>query len=263
MPELPEVETIRRQLEKEIKGKKIEEVEVGDLEVEGDIEKAKAGIKAVKRRGKILMMELDNNYSLETHFKLSGYYYYSPNKEEAEYTKVKFYLDDGSLLGFVSVRKFSWIKIKKTEEVRKEVEEKMGVEPLSQEFTLEKFKEIMEKRKRALVKTTLMKQDLIAGIGNIYSQESLYYAKIDPHRKVKTLSEEEIEELYQELKKILKRALKKRGTTAENYKDIYGREGEFWGELAVYSQEKDPQGHELKKEKIGGRGTTFCPQCQK
>ncbi len=264
MPELPEVETTRRQLEGKIVGRGIVKLDVGDLKVEGDLKKVeKAKITAVKRKGKILVIELGNGYSLQVHFRMTGYFYYSPEKKEEKFTKVKFFLDNGALLGFVSVRKLSRIKVKKTEELWGELEEKIGVDALSKEFTLKKFREILRRKKGGNVKETLMKQELIAGVGNIYAQEAIYYAKIDPHRQISTLSQKEIEKLYHELIRVLKKALGKRGTTAENYRDIYGEKGEFWGELAVYGQKKCPQGHEITKEKIGGRGTSFCPRCQR
>ncbi len=267
MPELPEVETIRKGLTHRIKSKKIEKVEIkGKKVVESKIQKiTSTKIKGIRRRAKLIIIDLSNDKSLLAHLKLTGYFLFWPKNKKIkdDYVCLILKFKDKTRITFSTVRKFSWMKIKRTTKLDKELEKKFGVEPLSKKFTLKKFKAIIEESSRANIKTLLMDQKKIAGLGNIYAQESLYYAGIKPTRKAGSLKEQEIKKLYEQIKKVLKRALKFRGTTAENYVDVEGRKGEFASKLSVYAQKKCPKGHQIKKIKISGRGTNYCGKCQK
>lgn len=269
MPELPEVETIVQQLKKRVIGKKAVKVGIFDKKVvDSEIGKiAPFKFKNVSRRAKLIIFELDNGKYLLTHLKLTGHFHYAPKnqhdrlKGEENFIVAKFYLDDDSLLTFNSVRKFEYMKLINEKQLKEELS-RLGVEPLSKEFTLERFVKIIMKKKKANIKALLLDQTQIAGVGNIYSQEALYHAQIDPRRKAESLSSKEIKTLYQELIAVLEKAVKERGTTVESYVHIEGSGG-FQKYLAVYGKKNCPKRHELKRIEVGGRGTSYCPKCQK
>ena len=171
MPELPEIETIRRGLTDGIVGKKLEGVRVT----------------GVRRRAKILMIDLADGTSLIFHLKLTGQLLF--NAKPGKYTRAVFKFTDGTNLVFNNVRKFGWWKrIKDTSEIEKD----FGPEPLAEDFTLKKFKEMLSHRTRSKIKPLLMDQHFMAGIGNIYSDEILFASGVRPQRRVKTLNEKEI-----------------------------------------------------------------------
>lgn len=242
MPELPEVETIRRQLAWKIVGKKL---------------KGKKIVK-VRRRGKILMLDFIDGSSLAFHLKLTGQLIF--NGQSSRYTRKIFNFDDGSRLIFNDVRKFGWVKeLKET----KSLEEKFGPEAL--DITLDAFSERLSRRPNARIKPLLMDQRFIAGIGNIYSDEILFAARVHPLRRVKTLSIEEVKNIFQNIGKILKKAIKHHGSSVESYIDACGKKGDFVKYHKVYQREKKKCGRcggIIKRIKIGGRSAHFCEKCQ-
>lgn len=243
MPELPEVETIRRQLRDKIVGKELDGQKIVDL----------------KRRGKILIIEFKDGSSLIFHLKLTGQLIF--NGKPSKYTRKVFNFEDSSKLIFNDVRKFGWWKkIKST----KKIEEKLGPEPFEIDF--KNFKRLFEKRPRSKIKSFLMDQRVIAGIGNIYSDEILYAAKINPLRLVKTLKDQEIRKIFQSMKKILKSAIKQKGSSVEHYLDAYGNKGDFVRFHKVYQKEGKKCFRcksVIERIKINGRSARFCPKCQK
>ena len=268
MPELPEVETIVRQLGSKIANKDISQAEVFDSQmVDQEISKlVPFKIISIWRRGKAIILGLDNNKFLYVHLRMSGHFYYAKegetaNLEEHKHTMVaKFTFADGSQLSHNSIRRFGHIHLLDADQLQKELQ-KYGPEPLNNEFSAEKFQELLHSRRNANIKTLLMDQSFIAGIGNIYAQEALYLAKINPQRKAGSLSPEESKLLYNKLLYILKLAIKHNGSTVDNYTNIEGSGG-FQKYLTVYGRSKCPQGHEIVKLNLGGRGTSYCPQCQ-
>jgi len=258
MPELPEVETIRRQLFKKIVGKKINGQRIVGL----------------RRRAKILIIDFDNGSSLIFHLKLTGQLIFNgrPAGRRGEprpfgagkpspYTRRVFNFDDGSQLIFNDMRRFGWYKIVKE---TKKMEEEFGPEALEIDFKT--FKELLEKRPNSKIKPLLMDQKFIAGIGNIYSDEILFAAKTHPLRQVKTLKDKEVRQIHQNIKKILNKAIQYRGTTEQYYRDAYGREGSYAKYLKIYQKEGKKCsrcGAKIKRIKIGGRSAHFCPHCQK
>ena len=271
MPELPEVETIRLQLEDKIKNKKIKKVEVlqprminvSAREFVKRVEKSK--VKDIRRRAKLLIIDLSSGYSLIIHLKLTGNLIY--NQESDKYTNVVFEFSDGKKLLYKDIRKFGWMKLIKTHDVSVFLEKhKFGPEPLSKEFTLEKFKEMLAKKKRSKIKPLLMDQTFLAGVGNIYSQESCFLAEVDPRRKAGSLTDREIKDLYNNLRKIMAASIKFRGSSVDTYVDLFGKEGQFVPRLKVYRKGGKKCLRckaKLKTIKLAGRGTTFCPKCQK
>ncbi|MBU1291922.1 bifunctional DNA-formamidopyrimidine glycosylase/DNA-(apurinic or apyrimidinic site) lyase [Patescibacteria group bacterium] len=270
MPELPEVETIARQLNKRIKGKKIEKVEVHLVKlVKYSLEKFKkivvgAEIKSVSRRAKLLIIELSSGYSLIIHLKLTGQLIL--NGEINKHTHLIYYFSDKSYLIHNDLRQFGFVKVIEKEKLEEYFEkEKFGPEPLDRKFTLSLFRKILDKRKNSKIKPLLMDPKFVAGIGNIYSDEILFHAIVLPIRIIKTLKSAEIKKIYQEIKRILKLAIEKKGSSNRDYFDAYGQKGNFVPLIKVYQR----QGKlcfkcrtKIKRIKIGARSAHFCPKCQ-
>ena len=243
MPELPEIETIKRQLEKKIVGKKLKGVK----------------ITAIRRRAKILMIDFVDGTNLVFHLKLAGQLIFGG--EPSPYTRKVFVFDDGSKLYFNDVRKFGWWK--KTKGTEK-IEAEFGPEPL--EIDLKTFKNLFLKRQKSRIKPLLMDQKFIAGIGNIYANEILYLSRVHPLRQVQTLTDSEIKSIYQNIKKVLTQAIKYQGSSTRDYVDANGEEGGTAKFHQVYQKkgEKCPRcGTVIERLEVAGRGTFFCPSCQK
>lgn len=269
MPELPEVETIVQQLRHKILGKKIIKVDVLDAIVDAGVSKLSPfRIKEVYRRAKYIIFALDTGKFILTHLGMTGQFFFV-EKSQIEGKKcfyqphqvAKFMFEDGSLLSHNNLRKFGSMQLLEEKELQK-VLSKLGPEPLEESFTPEKFRQLLTKKPKANLKTTLMDQSFIAGIGNIYAQETLYYVGISPLRKVGSLSSEEVKKLYDSIRHTLKEGIKYKGASVDNYINLEGQ-GEFQKHLAVYGKEYCPKKHSLKKLALGGRGTSYCPICQK
>ncbi|HEX9664807.1 MAG TPA: bifunctional DNA-formamidopyrimidine glycosylase/DNA-(apurinic or apyrimidinic site) lyase [Patescibacteria group bacterium] len=288
MPELPEVETIRRGFKKYLTGKKIISVKVKvpklvKLPV-AQFKKLLRGskIKDVRRRAKLLIIDLSNKFSLLIHLKMTGQLVYRrpggqllagghPIKDGLEnlpnkYSHIVFTFNDQSNLFFNDLRKFGWMKVIATDQVEKYLREVgYGPEPLDQAFTLKKFKKMLAGREKSKIKALLLKQDFIAGLGNIYCDEACFYAKIHPLRTVKSLTDQEIKKLYQGIKKVLKDSIELGGTSFDQYVNIDGARGGYVPRLKVYQRQGNPCRRcctKIVKIKAAGRGTHFCPKCQ-
>jgi len=271
MPELPEVETIKNQLNAKIKGKRIKEVEVLDPQALNlspiKFQKKLQGalIKEINRRAKLLIIELNNDWSILIHLKLTGQLIFQPTDER--FKRVVFYFTDGTKLAFRDFRRFGFIKLIPTNQIEDYFKkEQYGPEPLEENFTFEVFKNLLLSKPNSKIKPLLMDQTFIAGVGNIYSDEALFYARIHPLRKVSSLKEEEIKNLYQGLREILKKAISKRGSSVDSYVDLEGKEGGFVPFLKVYRREGKKCfrcGAKIERIKLAGRSAHFCPGCQK
>ncbi len=265
MPELPEAETIVSQLKKHVVGKKMNSAQVLVDRADKGIEKIMpCKIIRVWRRAKAIVMELEGSQYLLVRLGMTGHFHYAfkggdLGKDE-KFAIVKFYLQDGSILSYTDIRKFGSVRLLNQQELDQKLA-LFGPEPLGKEFTLELFKHLLSTRKKANIKVTLMDQSFIAGIGNIYAQEALYHASINPMRKIYTLTQPEIKKLHNAIQKVLKQSIIHNGTTVENYVHIEGAGG-FQKYLAVYEKEKCPQKHAVEKIYLGGRGTYYCKQCQ-
>jgi len=269
MPELPEVETIRRQLARAVVGKKITGVKILSAKTvrgsAGDFVKKIIGakIKSIGRRAKLLLLNLFNGLTIITHLKLTGQYLL--DEEPNKYTRVIFYFGKKKLL-FNDLRRFGYLKLARTADLPKFLAGEYGPEPLSADFILKKFSEILKRRPKMKIKQLLMEQKLIAGIGNIYAQEACFMARVKPTRPAKSLKKEEIKKLFQAIKKVLAEAIKYGGSSSENYLNLYGKEGNFVPRLKVYGRGKQKCrrcGSILKIIKLSGRGTVYCEICQK
>ncbi|MBI4457883.1 bifunctional DNA-formamidopyrimidine glycosylase/DNA-(apurinic or apyrimidinic site) lyase [Candidatus Uhrbacteria bacterium] len=275
MPELPEVETIRRQLASAVSGRRIDGVTVryaGRLNVPAP-EFAQAVVGArfqdFGRRAKLLLVNLSNGWTIVTHLKMTGRYLLKPGDAVPEkHVHVVFKLDDGRQLFFEDTRKFGYLKLVRTAELEEKIyaKEKYGPEPLEKSFTFDRFKTCLIKRSKKKIKPLLMEQSCIAGIGNIYADEACWYGAVRPTRRVATLSDKELRGVYRGALTSLGAAVKARGSSAVDYVDLYGKRGDYVPRLKVY----DRAGKKcsrcsgvIKKIWIGGRGAHYCPKCQR
>lgn len=280
MPELPEVETIRRGLEHYLVGHKILGVEIKVPKLFEGSSKQIVGSKVqkVRRFGKGLVIDLSNGNSLAIHIKLTGQLIYRDPKTEklpvskqkvgtvpSKFTHVIFALDKNSHLYYNDLRRFGWIKVVKTSEVQNlPFFKSMGPEPFK-DLTFEYFRKVLMSSNVA-IKPLIMDQKRIGGIGNIYANDALYYAKIDPKKPAKTLSLGEVKKLYEGVHKVMEKGMKYGGSSELTYVNVLGQEGEYQRHTLVYGRTEDiceRCGGRIRKIYLGGRGTYWCEKCQK
>jgi formamidopyrimidine-DNA glycosylase len=263
MPELPEVETIRRQLEQQFTGRPIQEIRLFQYRqrVDGSLRQGCGTITAVRRRGKVLIMEVDTGYSLLFHLKMSGQMIWQEELARTPHTRVTLRFPQGWML-FNDTRKFGFMKVVPTPSLQ-HFFSSYGPEPLEMSFST--FSQQLQRKKNSTLKPTLLDQTVIAGLGNIYAQEACFLAGIDGRRKISTLTSGELKRLYHNIQRVLQRSLRYRGTSTDAfYIDLYGKAGQFAQKLSVYGQTNcHTCHHEIVKIKLGGRGTYYCPRCQK
>lgn len=303
MPELPEVETIRLGLQEYLVGKTIEDVEVRLKKVLSGDPKYIIGakVKDVRRFGKGLVIDLDNGYSIAAHIKLTGQFVYRdsktsniklspkvgrelPNKwthvilklKSHPFGKLRIKLKtatqnskvgngENAYLYYNDLRQFGWIRIVESSKLKDESFFKDLGPEFFKDLTFEKFKQIISKSSLA-VKVLIMDQKKIAGVGNIYANDALFDSKILPSRKAKDLTNEETKRLYNSILKVLRKGLKNGGASELNFVNALGQEGKYQHYFLAYGRD----GEEcvrcrsfIKKISLGGRGTYFCPLCQK
>lgn len=286
MPELPEVETVRRGLSELIIGKKIvsqlHDTPKGFPNATADIEQFLIGsvITDVRRRAKVLLIDLSTDYSLVIHLKMTGQLVYRgdhvfgaghPNESligelPDRSTRVTLTFSDDSKLFFNDQRKFGWMKLLPTIEVPNiDFMKKVGPEPLEADFTAEEFAGRFARRARTNIKAAILDQSVVAGVGNIYADESLWGAKIHPKRLVSTITSTEFEDLHTELRAVMNLAIEKGGSTDKNYVNAEGKRGSYMDFARVFRREglACPRcDTEIIKFKAAGRGTHICPNCQ-
>ena len=300
MPELPEVETLRRELERVLVGQIIKTGKVfwpgtvAPLSSSAFVKKLSGQkITAIRRRAKILLLSLSpSQLTLAIHLKLTGQLVYHPlqppqrgrdnspllrggarggvvigghPEDPTKHTRAIFHFTDGSQLYFNDLRKFGWLKLLSSNS-KEGLLARLGREPLSKEFGWETFKTILQRYPNRRLKQTLLDQTLIAGLGNIYVDESCLATRVMPDRRVKKLTDSEIKKLHRAIQRILKLAIREGGTSARNYVRSDGRPGGFVPYLKVYGRTGKPCKNcrsPITKVKLLGRGTHFCPQFQK
>jgi formamidopyrimidine-DNA glycosylase len=289
MPELPEVETIRRDLARVIIGKTIAKITINNAgsikptttkQIKKDL--LDATIINTARRAKILILTLDTENHLLVHLKMTGQLIYQPSKVKKlvigghpqkggldnlpnKFTRAIFEFTDGSVLYFNDLRKFGWLRVATAGELE-EIKLKHGPEPLAREFTLPYFETLLKRYSKRPIKALLLDQKLIAGLGNIYVDESLFLAKILPNKKAGLIRKPKAAKLFSAIIETLKLAIKKKGTSSRNYRRADGGEGGMFKYLKVYGRAGRPChacATPIKKIKFAGRGTHFCPKCQK
>ena len=281
MPELPEVETLKLGIQKYVVGHKILEIESKYPRIFSADKKLIVGAKveSVRRIGKGLILDLSNEYVLAIHIKMTGQLVYrdEATKNEplslkvgtglpAKYTHVIIKLDRGATLYYNDMRRFGWIKVVPKKEVDKlPFFRDMGPEPFD-DLTFPVFKNAL-KDKTTNIKILMMDQTIIGGIGNIYANDALFKAKINPKRTGKSLSETELKTLYEAILAVMKKGLESHGASELSFVNILGQEGEYQNHTLVYGKKgKDcPNGcgGKIQFIKLGGRGTYFCTKCQK
>lgn len=287
MPELPEVETVRRGLHELIIGRTVKKVEhdtpksfpnaahdVGEFLIG-------ATVTAVRRRAKVLLIDLSTDYTLVIHLKMTGQLVFRakdvafgaghPNDSLVgqlpdRSTRVTFMFTDGSHLYFNDQRKFGWVRLLPTIEVPNiDFMKKVGPEPLEADFTAEQFTERFRRRARSPIKAALLDQTVVAGVGNIYADESLWGAKLHPLTLVKDVTKDQFHVLYSELRDVMNLSIEKGGSTDRNYVNAEGKKGSYIDFARVFRQEGKPCprcGTTIIKTRAAGRGTHLCPLCQ-
>ena len=288
MPELPEVETVRSGLNRFLPGREITAVDYSWPKSfpndPMDVKRFLIGSKVVevKRRAKVLLIALDSGYSLVIHLKMTGQLVFRglydrfgaghPTSSLVDElpdrsTRANFTFKDGSHLFFNDQRKFGWIRlIPTTELLNIDFMKKFGPEPLDDAFTWQGLRERLHRRANTSIKAALLDQTVLAGIGNIYADESLWAARIHPAKIVKSLTDIQIKRLFIAIQSILTLALAKGGSTDRNYVDAEGRKGSYLGFASVFRREGQPCPRckrIIQKTKVAGRGTHLCPHCQK
>ena len=288
MPELPEVETVRTGLSGFLPGKQVISVTHDWTKsfpnAPADVENFVIGsrITGVRRRAKVLIIDLDTNYSLVIHLKMTGQLVYRGEHERFgaghpsgslvgelpdNSTRVIVTFTDKSKLFFNDQRKFGWMRLLPTPEVEQlDFFKKVGPEPLAADFTADDFVRRLQRREKSSIKAVLLDQTVIAGVGNIYADESLWAAKIHPASRVQDVSAQKLHTLYQALRDVLALAIEKGGSTDRNYVSAEGKRGSYLNFAKVFRREGQacPRcGAIIIKTKVAGRGTHICPRCQK
>lgn len=288
MPELPEVETIKLGLARLLPSRVIADVKFdwpkSFPNAPEDVEKFVVGAQVidVKRRAKVLLIELSTKYTLVVHLKMTGQLVLRGSDEQFgaghpskslvgelpdKSTRVSIAFADGSTLFFNDQRKFGWMRLIPTIEVMElDFFKKVGPEPLNADFTWQDFSSCLKRRPKTNIKAALLDQTVIAGVGNIYADESLWGAKIHPTTLVKNLSDKQIKKLYEELVAVLRLSIEKGGSTDKNYVDAEGKRGSYLTFANVFRKQGQPCsrcGHIIEKSRVASRGTHTCPHCQK
>ena len=289
MPELPEVETIKNDLKKQVLGATVKKVETDwpktvkepEYELFASLLPGKK-INDITRRGKNLIIELDGSY-LWVHFKMTGHMVIAPAEQldkdkwnvddprspltdrVNQYIHLAFYLDDNRVMALSDLRKFARVALVDKERLN-EILGDLGPEPLESDFTYDVFLACLA-GKKGVIKKILMDQDVIAGIGNIYADEILFESGIAPQRRVAELDDKELHRLYENIKSVLKKAVKLRGTSTSDYRDASGKKGAYTEVRKVYRRTDEPCPNEcggvVHRVKINGRSSHYCPSCQK
>lgn len=308
MPELPEVQTVVSELNKKLKGRKIKRVavnmgkiiSVGPQTVSNirDISQKTVNefvrlltgrkFESVRRRGKMLIFDVDGPLSLLVHLKMTGQFIFEDKaqakktgskyrilnkltapfvKLPTKHTHVVFYFTDGSTLYYNDLRQFGYLRIVKDADIGKVKEFKdYGPEPLEKSFTFEVFRGALKNRKKIPIKLALMDTKVVVGIGNIYSDEILYHAKILPDRKVESMTPKELKAVFDQIKPVLLTGVKYKGSSVGDFIRTDGKWGSMGKHHFVYGRKNKPClgcGTIIKSMKLGGRTSSFCPKEQK
>lgn len=273
MPEMPEVEQVRKTLTPHIKGKKIIDIEIyldrliqhpsPEAFIKGLLGKT---ILELGRKGKYLVLQTDINQQLIVHLRMTGALIaQASDAPMPKYAKIKFVLTDNTTMWFTDIRTFGTLYLVTEGDKYIDGFETLGPEPLSQGFSSAYLAPLAAKSKKP-IKTFILDQKIIAGLGNIYADECLALSKILPMRLANTLSRAEIDSLCEAINVVIAQGIKNRGTTFRDYKDGEGNKGDNQNHLLVYSRAGQPCkncGQTLLQTKIGGRGSVYCQFCQK
>ncbi|MFA7232395.1 MAG: bifunctional DNA-formamidopyrimidine glycosylase/DNA-(apurinic or apyrimidinic site) lyase [Victivallaceae bacterium] len=274
MPELPEVETIKRALEPIMTGHSIDKVETFidvmryPLKPLHAPELTNSKIVSVRRRGRYIIIELENLQAFIVHLGMSGSIrVVPPEVQRKKHEHIVIYLNSGETFRFDCPRRFGFMKVATLEKSGALPQElaHLGAEPLSEEFTAEYLHTALKKR-HGNIKSVIMDNKLVVGVGNIYAAESLFMSKISPLRTASTLTLKQCSALVAVIKDVLTRAIEAGGTTIADYKSVDGSEGKFVLQLRMYGKDGQPCpecGDKIEQRRLGGRSSCYCPRCQK
>lgn len=271
MPELPEVETVKNGLKTKVLTKKITNCQVlynGIIAYPDKDDFIKEitnqTINDITRRGKFLIFELDNYY-LISHLRMEGKYFIKAKEEiRSKHDHVIFTLNDTEELRYNDTRKFGKMHLVKKDELNNSPLSKLGLEPWDELLTKDYLKEKLNKKKH--IKTLLLDQSIIVGIGNIYANEILFLSRINPETYGSNLTNKNLQDIIDNTKKVLEKAIQSGGTTIHSYTSVDGITGRFQQELLVHGKQSSPCPNcktEIRKIVVNGRGTYYCPKCQK
>jgi formamidopyrimidine-DNA glycosylase len=275
MPELPEVETVRARLEPKLVGRRFERVEIFDSRLTRPADPAGVAaelegerVAALDRRGKYLIVRFESGRVLLVHLRMTGQLLHGnggqPSAEDV-HRRAVVRLDDGSDVIYRDVRRFgTWLLIDE-EDLRPYLAQRVGSEPLLRSFTSRRLAEALEGR-RAPLKSALLDQRRLAGVGNIYADEALWRARLHPLRVAGELSEAEVSSLHRGIRAALKAGIARQGATLTNYRTPDGSRGRMQEEFRVYGREGEACercGTPIEKIRAAGRGTWYCPSCQR
>ncbi len=271
MPELPEVETVCRQLEPELEGRRIEALEIYDTRwsrpvVPEELEDAVSGhrIEGLGRRGKYLLLGLSGGRTLVMHLRMTGNLVISERSTEERHLRARFRLDDGREVWFTDPRRFGEALLLDDGDLDEHFESRLGIEPLSAEFTPEALGEIAAGRSVPL-KSFLLDQKGIAGVGNIYADEALFRARLHPLSPAGSMKPEHLQALRDGVVAALEAGIDGGGASIDDYRDGRGERGRMQDEFLVHTREGEPCprcGGTIERIVVGGRSTYFCPECQ-
>lgn len=300
MPELPEVETTVKDLRQKVLNRtfinvwtdtpKLVKKPIGFERFKRQVKGKK--IKKIWRRGKNIVFELSEGIALLVHQKMTGhlligYWILDPPKRASGslrgrlgfwkpsekgpleeriniYIHLLFTLDNGKMLALSDLRKFAKVELWDKEELKKEFDLTLGPEPLDKDFTFERFKKALKGQRRG-IKQVLMDQKVLVGIGNIYSDEILWEARVNPFQKTNQLGDRDLKKIFQAVKTVLERAIQLKGESISDYRRPSGKKGSFDTERKIYRREGEQCarcGNKIQRKKIGGRSAHFCPSCQ-
>lgn len=273
MPELPEVETVKRSLNDLVIGKVIKKVcvrysriiqNVSTLEFESSL--VNEEIKEIRRVGKYLVFMLSNHIML-SHLRMEGKYFLKETNEPTKHDHILFMFTDGTTLMYNDTRKFGVIYLFNTTDFEyvKSIEplSKLGIEPISGDLTVDYLEKKLSKLNKP-VKEALLDQSIISGLGNIYADEVLFMARLNPLKLCNTLNKHDYEEIIKASREVLEKAIKLGGTTIKSFMSSHAITGRFQNELLVHTKEVCPVcNSKILKIRVGGRGTYYCENCQK
>ncbi len=272
MPEIVEIEILRKEVLDNLKGKVVKDVVINKETLlnmsEEEFSSLIIGKKIIgaRRKGKVLIIDFSNSVSIIIHFLLTGYMKIVRECDKKK-VQVGFIFNDGTCLSINGIMRGGFVKLLKSEEIFEDPSlRKLGIDAMSPEFTAEKLFEIFSKNPRKKIKQILMDQSLISGIGNAYSDEILFHAGINPERKCNELTRDDARKIIEAMKSVFKEAEKYGGASELTFVHLNGKKGEFHKHFKVHKREGKlcfVCGTPIKSVKINGRASFYCPNCQK
>jgi formamidopyrimidine-DNA glycosylase len=273
MPELPEVETVRRALAPALEGRRFADVQIVDARLTRPLDPDEVArelmdetVRLVDRRGKYLIVRFESGRALLIHLRMTGSLLHAPSGElpDDPYRRAVVRLDDASDVAYRDVRRFGTWLLLEPEEVESYVDSRVGHEPLGEAYKAKHLAEKLAKRK-APVKAVILDQRTVAGVGNIYADEALWRARVHPLTPADELDPDQVKALHRAIRKVLELGIQRQGSTLRDYRTPDGGSGGMQHEFKVYGRDGEPCercGTPIDKIRVGGRGTWYCPSCQ-